>query len=319
MTLVLLPPSIDDELDERKCWREGTSEWSVTGCVPITGAQGCWEDVGLCHVIAWMRGPMAGAKYGRLNTHRWAPRSKKKGKPLTLTNPPILPHCIQRTFVCIDSLMVMATVMMLVEAPAAFRWLMSSVIFSCSFLPPLESIGCTSPTDINVMPATVRALENRTASTVLPFFAEFYCLCLSHLQALVHKCSCVLSIRFYQLCGVDCTRRSLKVTVPPWAAAIRTDILIYPSRPFYWYNISISHNPECLNRFDGWLIATVWGFLTSLLGSNSYSWWQHSGNYPGETLIQASLASYVHLNVDHPQVFTKPREALRSLAKNFRS
>lgn len=59
-----------------------------------------------------------------------------------------------------------------------------------------------------------RERESRAASTVLPFFAEFYCLCLSHLQALVHKCSCVLSIHFYQLCGVDCTRRSLKVTVP---------------------------------------------------------------------------------------------------------
>lgn len=97
---------------------------------------------------------------------------------------------------------------------AAFRWLMSSVSFSAVFHPPLESIWCTSPTYINVMYQTVRARENRAAATILPFFAEFYYLCLSHLQALVHKCSCVLSIRFYQLCEVDCTRRSLKVTVP---------------------------------------------------------------------------------------------------------
>ena len=135
MTLVLLPASIDDELDERKCWREGTSEWSVTGCVPITGAQGCWEDVGLCHVIAWMRRPMAGAKYGRLNTHRWAARSKKMENPHTHkpSRTYTHTHCIQRTFVCIDSLMVTAAMMMLVEAPAAFRWLMSSVIFFLLF------------------------------------------------------------------------------------------------------------------------------------------------------------------------------------------
>ena len=41
----------------------------------------------------------------------------------------------------------------------------------------------------------------------------------------------------------------------PWAAAIQNDILIYPSRQFYWYNISISHSFLCLNGFDSnWLL-----------------------------------------------------------------
>lgn len=84
-------------------------------------------------------------------------------------------------------------------------------------LPPLSlpsSLYSFPLSHINVMSLTVRVRENRAASTILPFFSEFYCLCLSHLQALVHKCSCVLSIHFYQLCGLVCMRRSLKVTVP---------------------------------------------------------------------------------------------------------
>lgn len=64
---------------------------------------------------------MAGAKYVGLNTHRWATRSKKRENPHTHKPSRTYTRCLQHTFVCIDSLMVMATVMMLVEAPAAFR------------------------------------------------------------------------------------------------------------------------------------------------------------------------------------------------------
>lgn len=32
MTLVLLPPSTDDEPDEQKCWREGTGDGSLAAC-----------------------------------------------------------------------------------------------------------------------------------------------------------------------------------------------------------------------------------------------------------------------------------------------
>lgn len=117
MTLVLLPPSIDDELDEGKCWREGTSEWSVIGCVPSHRAQGCWEDVGPCHVIAWMRRPMAGQVTGVKHTagsqHSW------KGETLILS--------VRAKFIHSH------TYTRSITQPA-FRWL------SSSFLLPLESI-----------------------------------------------------------------------------------------------------------------------------------------------------------------------------------
>ena len=50
--------------------------------------------------------------------------------------------------------------------------------------------------------------------------------CLSYLQALLHKCSCVLGIHFYQPLVVDCTRRSLKVAVPHQ---------LQPFKTMYWY------------------------------------------------------------------------------------
>lgn len=37
----------------------------------------------------------------------------------------------------------------------------------------------------------------------------------------------------------------------PWAEAIQNDVLVYPSRPFCWYNISISHSLSRLDIFDG--------------------------------------------------------------------
>lgn len=120
MTLVLLPPSIDDKLNEWKCWGEGMSEWSVRGCVCITGSQGCWVDA-----VVWLPG------YGNLwqghihglNTLIAGPQRLRRGNSLmyalrykrSWTYSYAL--FIRRQFVSIDSLMIT----LMLESLTAFR------------------------------------------------------------------------------------------------------------------------------------------------------------------------------------------------------
>lgn len=213
--------------------RERASDQSLAGCPSHTRSRmlrGRWPLS--CDCLD--EETYGRAKYGGLNTHSWATTLKERENPHAIshihTQTRVYKHphtctytaCIQHTFVWIDSLMLMVMMMTLMPVEPQMHsgdlCQVSAILLLFFFPSLLESIWHTSPLlslpHINVMSPTVRARESTAASTVFPFFAEFYCLCLSHLQALVHKCSCVLSTRFYQLCGVDCTRRSLKVTAP---------------------------------------------------------------------------------------------------------
>lgn len=87
-------------------------------------------------------------------------------------------------------------------------------------LPPLKSICCTPPPPppLTVCFSSCLILMScfwwsTAASTTLLFSAAFYYLRLSRLQALLHKCSWVLHMHFYQPRGLDRTERRLKVTV----------------------------------------------------------------------------------------------------------
>lgn len=256
LTLVLLPRSIDDELDEWKCWQERMSGWSVTGWEPITGAQGCWEDVGLSHMIAWMKRPMAELMCRGLNENNWATTVRERESSYIQLHAGVqayLRRMHPHTLVCTDSLIVM------MMPPIAFRWLMSSVSFSTPFLfiPPSPSIHMLhfphslsrSLSHIHVVFLRARVRESRAASVVLSFLAAFYCLCLSYLQALLHKCSYVLSIRFYQPRGVYCAGRSLKVTAPHKLQLLKA---------IYWYTFHNYFATLTLTSFTVSMPEEVW-------------------------------------------------------------
>lgn len=135
---------------------EWASDQSLAAC-PSQGFQGCWEDIGLCHVIAWMSGPMSGPSMRGLNTHSWATtvmkRENSDAPSQTQTLDANIPtpthtHCAFSTHLftrtawwwwwcwCWGGGGLVTT----------FRWLMSSVSLSALFCPAPDSVECASPT-----------------------------------------------------------------------------------------------------------------------------------------------------------------------------